>query len=66
MFQPDLQKDFLDFEYDLNKAIHNLNISLLYIYDLYDNISENNFGNKRVIKKTLCTNDYIFKDLYME
>lgn len=60
------QKDFLDWEINLSKALNNTNVSLICIYDAYDYMHEEKFINKEVINKSLHTHSYILKNSYLE
>lgn len=60
------QEDFLDFEKNISKSLENTNASLLCIYDAYDYMHNSKFINKIIIKESLNTHSYIFKDLALE
>lgn len=60
------QKDFLNWEINLNKALEDTNVSLICIYDAYDYMHEGIYINKEVIDKSLDTHSFILKDLGLE
>lgn len=60
------QSEFLGFEKNLTEALCNVNASLLCIYDAYDYMHERRFISETVIKGSLDTHSYIFKDLVLE
>lgn len=60
------EREFLDFEKNLTESLCNVNASLLCIYDAYDYMHERKFISETVIKESLDTHNYIFKDLVLE
>lgn len=60
------EREFLEFEKNLTEALCNVNASLLCIYDAYDYMHERKFISGTVIKESLDTHNYIFKDLVLE
>ncbi|MGY0373180.1 MEDS domain-containing protein [Clostridium sp. JNZ J1-5] len=60
------EKDFLDWEVNLNAALNDTKVSLLCIYDAYDYIHEGKLINEYVINKSLDTHSYVLKNLSLE
>ncbi|WP_291645123.1 MEDS domain-containing protein [Clostridium sp.] len=56
------QESFLDCETNLSEALKNTIASLLCIYDTYDYMNKSEFINETVIKQSLTTHSYIFKN----